>query len=72
MNTFFSHVKNFVENEEGAIAIEYALLAALIGVALIAATVAMKENLCGVFKQISATLAAPTVAATFAKCANGV
>jgi pilus assembly protein Flp/PilA len=70
MNTFFSHVKNFIENEEGAIAIEYALLAALIGIALVLAAITLRRNLCGVFAQIGATLANPTVVATFTACAT--
>lgn len=36
MNTFFSQVKRFVADEEGAAAVEYGLMVALIAVVIIA------------------------------------
>ena len=52
MNAF----KNFVQDEEGAVAIEYGLLAALIAIAIIVGATAVGTNLNGLFTYISGLL----------------
>ena len=49
-------LKNFVANESGATAIEYALIASLIAVALIAILGALGTRLSGEFSEVSAAL----------------
>ncbi len=49
-------LKNFVANESGATAIEYALIASLIAVALITILGALGSRLAGEFSQVSAAL----------------
>ena len=51
------HIINFFKDEEGATAIEYALLAALIAVAIIVAVTAVGDQLVLVFEKIEAELA---------------
>lgn len=47
----------FMKDEEGATAIEYGLIAALIAVVIIAALTALGGNLTGVFTKVSGSLA---------------
>ncbi|HEX8899728.1 Flp family type IVb pilin [Vitreimonas sp.] len=49
-------LKKFLKNEDGATAIEYGLIAALIGVAIIAAVTALGGSLDSTFTGISETL----------------
>ncbi len=49
-------LKRFLKNEDGATAIEYGLIAALIGVAIIIAVTAVGENLSGTFDKVAAKL----------------
>ncbi|HYD86600.1 MAG TPA: Flp family type IVb pilin [Vitreimonas sp.] len=49
-------LKRFLKNEDGATAIEYGLIAALIGVAIITAVTLVGDSLEGVFTQISTDL----------------
>jgi pilus assembly protein Flp/PilA len=49
-------LKRFLKNEDGATAIEYGLIAALIGVAIILAVTAVGESLNGTFDAVSAKL----------------
>jgi pilus assembly protein Flp/PilA len=58
MNTLKQHVGNFLTNEDGATAIEYGLLAALISVVIITAATAVGTNLTAIFTTISTKLAA--------------
>ena len=51
-----SSLKLFLKNEDGATAIEYGLIAALIGVAIIAAVSAVGGSLTGTFNAISTKL----------------
>jgi len=46
-------LKKFLNNEDGATAIEYGLIAALIGVAIIVAVTAVGTNLNATFTSIS-------------------
>jgi pilus assembly protein Flp/PilA len=55
-------VKNFLVDEQGATAIEYGLLAALISVVIITAATAVGTNLSGIFTAIAAKLLAHTPA----------
>jgi len=49
-------MKRFIDCEKGATAIEYALIAALISVAIIAATSSLGEAIEGVFNDIEVEL----------------
>jgi pilus assembly protein Flp/PilA len=49
-------LKNFLNNEDGATAIEYGLIAALIGVAIIGAVGAVGTSLTGTFDAVSGEL----------------
>ena len=51
-----NHVMNFVNDEEGATAIEYGLLAALIAAVIIASVQAVGTTIDGVFSSIDATI----------------
>lgn len=51
--TIFSR---FLKDESGATAIEYGLIAALVGVGIIAALGLLEEALTGIFSDIAATL----------------
>lgn len=58
MNILKQHARNFLADEQGATAIEYGLLAALISVVIIAAVTTLGTNLKGIFTNIAAKLAA--------------
>ncbi len=49
-------LKRFLKNEDGATAIEYGLIAALIGVAIIVAVQAVGTSLQGTFNDVAAAL----------------
>lgn len=51
--TKFANLKRFLREEEGATAIEYGLIAALVSVAAITALSAMGDSLDGLFTQVS-------------------
>jgi pilus assembly protein Flp/PilA len=53
-----SFLTRFLRDEEGATAIEYGLIAALISVAVIAALTTLGGNLSGLFTEISGQLVA--------------
>ena len=55
-------IKNFVREEDGAAAIEYGLIAALIAVAIIAGSIALGTSLDGLFTKLGTCMAAPRVA----------
>ncbi len=50
-------IKNFIKDEDGATAIEYGLIAALIAVAIIAAVRTLGTNLNSTFSGVSSGLA---------------
>lgn len=50
------NIKRFITNEDGATAIEYGLIAALVSVAAIAALQAMGTSLDAMFTSVSETL----------------
>jgi pilus assembly protein Flp/PilA len=49
-------IKAFVANESGATAIEYALIASLVAVAIIAALQTMGSKLVGTFNEVASNL----------------
>jgi len=53
MNKFFAR---FIKDESGATAIEYGLISALVGVAIIAGVKALGTSLSGTFSKVSSTL----------------
>ena len=53
------HLLQFLHDESGATAIEYGLIAALIGVAIITAVGAVGGSLNGTFGRVSGALVAP-------------
>lgn len=55
-NQFFAAVKRFIRDEEGAAAVEYGLLAALIAVVVAVAVTAVGKGLCDTFKTIATKL----------------
>ena len=52
-----SKLIRFLKNEDGATAIEYGLIAALISVAIVGALLALGPQLVSVFSQVTAALA---------------
>ena len=61
-NQFFAAVERFVRDEEGAAAVEYGLLAALIAVVVVVAVSAVGSRLCQTFKSIAERLAGGAIA----------
>ena len=57
-------IKNFLREEDGVTAIEYGLIAALIGVAIILSVTAIGTQLAAVFKVVSDKLLAVATAAS--------
>ncbi|TAE33152.1 MAG: Flp family type IVb pilin [Alphaproteobacteria bacterium] len=51
------HLKNLIKDESGATAIEYALIAALLSVAIIATLQALRGQLVNTYNQIVAAMA---------------
>ena len=56
MNKIVHKMKQFLNDEEGVTAIEYALIAALIGVVIIGSTQIVGTSLVAVFGAVSAAL----------------
>ncbi len=56
MKTLLTKIKNFIREEEGASAVEYGLLVALIAVAIIAAVTALGTSLSGMFTSVATTI----------------
>jgi pilus assembly protein Flp/PilA len=59
MSNFFTAVRTFVADENGVTAIEYGLIAALIGVAAAATAATVGDNLQKVFTYVASKLTAP-------------
>ena len=57
MNTITSAIKAFVADEDGVTAIEYGLIAALVGVAIAGAATTMSNELKNIFTYIGTKLA---------------
>lgn len=62
MSTINNFARQFWADEEGATAIEYGLLAALIAVVIITAVALIGTNLDKVFDKVAACLTSPTSA----------
>jgi pilus assembly protein Flp/PilA len=60
MSKFISAVKTFVADENGVTAIEYGLIAALIGVAIAASAKTVGEKVTAAFDYISGKMVTPT------------
>jgi pilus assembly protein Flp/PilA len=58
MSNFISGVKAFMQDENGVTAIEYGLIAALVGVGIAVAAKTLGQNLSTVFTDIGKTLTA--------------
>lgn len=56
MKTFFSAVQAFVADEDGVTAIEYGLIAALVGVAMVAAATTLGEEINATFTAVHEAL----------------
>jgi len=50
-------IKNFIQDESGATAIEYGLIAALVAVAIIGALTVLGQELTNIFQYVADTLA---------------
>lgn len=59
---FVQFAQTFMRDEDGAAAIEYGLIAALIAVAIIAGASALGTDLNGIFQRLANCMATPTVA----------
>jgi pilus assembly protein Flp/PilA len=59
---FVSFVQTFLRDEDGAAAIEYGLIAALIAVAIIVGAGLLGTNLDGLFNRLGLCMATPTAA----------
>jgi len=55
-NQIFSGVVRFLRDEEGAAAVEYGLMAALIAVVIVAAVTSVGSRVCETFKTIATRL----------------
>jgi len=58
MQNLLTKVKNFFREEEGATAVEYGLLVALIAVAIIAAVTLLGNNLAAMFNMVAGKIPA--------------
>ena len=56
MQNLLTKVKNFIREEEGASAVEYGLLVALIAVAIITAVTTLGTNLSSKFDSVATTI----------------
>ncbi|MHB8069782.1 MAG: Flp family type IVb pilin [Desulfobaccales bacterium] len=56
MKTMLTKIKNFVREEEGASAVEYGLLVALIAVAIIVAVQTLGTNLSSTFSNVATAI----------------
>jgi len=63
MSTFTSAVKTFLADENGVTAIEYGLIAALVGVGIAVAAKGLGTNLSTLFDNIGSSLAGVTMPA---------
>jgi pilus assembly protein Flp/PilA len=60
MSNFISAVKTFAADENGVTAIEYGLIAALIGVAMAGAATTVGDKVQGVFTYVAGKLVTPS------------
>ena len=62
MKNFYSSIRKFVKDEEGATAVEYGMMVGLIAVAIILTVFAIGEQLNDLFERISTCITEPTTA----------
>jgi len=62
MKKLYLGVQRFINDEEGVTAIEYALIAALIAVVIIAAVTTTGHNVCETFRSVADALGAAAAA----------
>jgi pilus assembly protein Flp/PilA len=53
-------IKNFIQDEDGVTAIEYALIAALIAGVIVATVTSLGSKISGVFSALTAKIVTPT------------
>jgi pilus assembly protein Flp/PilA len=56
MNKLFTRVRSFVVSEDGPTAVEYAVMLALIIVAVVSIVAALGQGISGTFSSVSSTL----------------
>ena len=59
MKSLIAGIRHFLQDEQGATAIEYGLLAGLIAVVIIVAVTSIGTNLKAIFKMVADCLATP-------------
>jgi pilus assembly protein Flp/PilA len=59
---FVQAIRSFIRDEDGAAAIEYGLIAALIAIAIIVGATLLGTSLDGLFTRLGNCMATPTVA----------
>ncbi len=59
---FVQTIRSFIRDEDGAAAIEYGLIAALIAIAIIVGATLLGTSLDGLFSRLGACMAQPTQA----------
>ena len=64
------HIKHLIKREDGATAIEYALIAAGIAIVIIAAVNLLGDNLTGTFDEIGCAVQGGTIDATTGSCST--
>jgi pilus assembly protein Flp/PilA len=62
MKSLKTFVKNFIANEQGATAIEYGLLVALISLVIVAGATTLGTNLNKLYGNLASCIATPTAA----------
>ncbi|RUL86725.1 Flp family type IVb pilin [Tautonia sociabilis] len=60
MNTLIARLRRFIKNEDGPTAVEYAVMVALIAVAIIVTVRALGTNLSTTFSNVSSALPSGT------------
>ena len=63
MSTITSAIKTFIADEDGVTAIEYALIAALVGIAMAAAAAALGGRISSAFNAVKDAIVDPATAA---------
>lgn len=71
MKSLYLGVQRFINDEEGVTAIEYALIAALIAVVIIAAVSATGQRVCTTFNAVVTALGGTAAACTGVPAAGG-
>lgn len=59
LTKLYVRTRNYIESDEGATAVEYGLMVALIAVVIIVAVTTLGGNLRGIFEYIAGKISAP-------------